>query len=252
MYTPGIKNHIAKRAWTFLFLALLLLAFNSSPAQNLVANPDFESGTNDWFSFGPATFALNGGAHSGNACAFISMPGGALPGIGQSIFSRLQPGQTYTWSAWLRLSPTVPPPPRSVRLNLYYTLSGTNYTKPVATLTLTTTWAQAAAAFDFNVSGSVSNVMIGVDSAAPSSAFSFFLDDVSIVNSSPTLVTDQAGNLVTFSWPATYTGYALERRSALTSFTSWTAVTDLAQTNAGVISVTLSATNQSRFYRLKK
>jgi hypothetical protein len=251
MFAHRSKIHFVKRLRTFLIsIVLSVLTFNTSQAQDLVANPGFESGTDDWFSFGPASFNVTGGGHSGNACAGITLPNGVLPGIGQ-LMSNLQTGQTYVWSAWVRLSPTVPPPARSIRLNLYYTISSTNYVKPVVTKTLTTTWEEASAAFDFNASGTVSNVMIGIDGASPSTAFSFFLDDVSIVNSSPALAMERTNNSVLISWPSTNTGYSLERKSTL-STSSWTAVTDPVQTNGSVISVALSATNSSRFFRLKK
>lgn len=245
--------HLRKQVWTFVgAIALSVLMIPTVHAQNLVANPGFESGTDDWFSFGPATFAISGGGHSGSACAGITVPGGSIPGIGQRMPAELQSGQTYTWSAWVRLSPTVPPPARSISLNLYYTFSATNYTRPIAVKTPTTTWAEVSATFELNVSGAVSNVMIGVDSFSPSTAFSFFLDDVSIINSSPTLQVESANNSVTLSWPATNTGYSLQRKSTLTSLSSWTTATDPLQTNGGVISATISPTNASRFYRLKK
>ena len=243
---PHSHHHCWKIVKAFLFSFAL-----SAQAQNLVANAGFESGTDDWFSFGPANFVLNGGAHSGSACAAITLPNGSLPGIFQTMSAELQSGQTYNWSAWLRLSPTVPPPARSVSLNLYYTFSATNFVRPVAVKTLTTTWSQVSATFDFNVSGTVSNVMIGIDGFSPSTAFSFFLDDVSLSNSSPTLQLESVNNSLVLSWPATNTGYSLQRKSALTA-SSWTTATDPLQTNGGVISATISPANASRFYRLKK
>ena len=93
--------------------------------------------------------------------------------------------------------------------------------------------------------------MIGFDGFSASAAYSFFLDDVSIVNSSPTLAMVLTNNSVILSWPAINTGYSLERKSTLAT-ASWTSVTDPVQTNGSVISVTLSPTNVSRFYRLKK
>lgn len=253
MFGHRSNSHLLKSARTFVCsVALSVLTFNAAQAQNLVANPGFESGTDDWFSFGPATFVVTGGGHSGTACAGITLPNGSVPGIGQLMSATLPPGQTYTWSAWLRVSPAVPPPARSVRLNLYYTHASTNYVMPVAITSLTTTWAEVSATFDFNVTGAVSNVMIGIDGFAPSLAYSFFLDDVSIVNSSPTLLMEPANNSVILSWPATNTGYSLQRKTTLSASSSWTAVTDPLQTNGGVIFATISATNTSRFYRLKK
>jgi len=252
MVALGSNSYRTIRAWGFASsIALVGMMLNAAQAQNLVTNPGFESGTNDWFSFGPATVVASSGGHSGAACAGIALPTGSSPGIGQRMPPELQPGQTYTWSAWLRVSPTVPPPARSVRLNLYYSQSSTNYVMPVATSILTTTWTQVSAAFEFNVSGAISNVAIGFDGYLASPAFSFFVDDVSLVNSSPKLAMDLMANAAIISWPATHTGYSLQRKSALT-VSSWSSVTEPAVTNGGIISVTLSPTNQSRFYRLKK
>lgn len=233
-------------------LFLLLAITDAARAQNLLVNPDFESGTDSWFSFGPANLTLSGGGHAGSGCALVSMPNGTLPGIGQMLSAEMRPGQTYTFSAWLKISPSVPPPARTVILNLYYTFSSTNYIRPVVLKTLTTSWSEVSTVLEFNASGAVSNVMLGIDGFSPSTAFSFYVDDVSVSNSSPTLLLESANNSATLSWPATFTGYSLQRKATLSNSSSWTTATDPLQTNGGVIYATISATNASRFYRLKK
>lgn len=227
-----------------------MLAFNTSNAQNLVANPGFESGTNDWFTIG-GSFAISGGGRSGAACAAIGLPNGFASGIAQFMGDKLKPGHSYVWSAWLRVSPAVPPPPRTVRFNLRYTDQSTNYVRPLLSVDLTTTWTLASVAFDFTASKTTSNVLIAIDGFSPTAGFSFFLDDVSITNSSPLLAIERTNNSVVISWPSTPAGYSLERKSTFIA-PGWTAVTDPVQTNGNVLSVTLSPTNVSRFYRLKK
>src|ERR1051325_2273449 len=105
----SISSDRCKRS--LLAFVLATLAFTPVQAQNLVSNPGFESGADDWHSlFSP--FNVTAGAFSGAACAQVNLPVGNAPGIAQDMADKLQPGQSYTWTAWLRVSPSVPPPPR--------------------------------------------------------------------------------------------------------------------------------------------
>jgi hypothetical protein len=256
MLGPRSSIHRLKQVWTFAgFVALFMLVFNVACAQNLVDNPGFESGTNDWFnlSLGSVTFVVAGGGHSGSACAAITVPPGNWFSLAQSMIDEVPDGQSYTWSAWLRVSSTAPPTPtRYIQLNLHYTYASTNYVRPIALQPLTTTWTEVTTRFDFAPGGAVSNVMISFQSVSSSSPFTFYVDDVSFVDSSPALGITPVSDVVVLSWPTNATGYSLQRKANLALPTSWASVTDPAQTNGDIIFVTLPATNANWFYRLKK
>ena len=70
---------------------------------------------------------------------------------------------------------------------------------------------------------------------------------------SPTLsfaVTNKTGIL---SWPAVYSGWTLETATNLNGTPGWSAVSASAyQTNTAAISVSVTPSNRSAFYRLHK
>ncbi|HEX3757352.1 MAG TPA: carbohydrate binding domain-containing protein, partial [Kofleriaceae bacterium] len=76
----------------------------SVPRQNLIANPDFESGTiSPWFGFGsPTVTATTAQAHGGHWSAIATNRTATFMGPGYDIHSIASPG-VYNASAWVRL-----------------------------------------------------------------------------------------------------------------------------------------------------
>jgi hypothetical protein len=84
------------------------------------------------------------------------------------------------------------------------------------------------------------------------------LDELSIQTASaplppPRLTITSAGDgLVHISWPSSYQGYSLEGNGELTNPLGWLGVSETVQPGDGVFTVTIAATNASKFYRLKQ
>jgi len=76
----------------------------SVPRQNLIANPDFESGTTSgWFGFGsPTVTATTAQAHGGHWSAIATNRTATFMGPGYDLLSVASPGD-YTATAWVRL-----------------------------------------------------------------------------------------------------------------------------------------------------
>jgi endo-1,4-beta-xylanase len=80
------------------------LALREQPLPNLLANPDFEAGTADWFAFGPATLAATSDAHGGAAAVIASDRSADWNGIATNLTSLVVPSATYRASAWLKVN----------------------------------------------------------------------------------------------------------------------------------------------------
>lgn len=226
-------------------VAMAALMFNSVHGQNLVLNPGFEDGTDGWFWYANPLTATSINAHSGNACGTVAISAYGS-GAGQIMLGRLQAGQTYTWSAWMRSDAA----PRTVRMNLTQADSAGNLVTPVATNTLGITWSRFTTTFNLSVTGAPT--YLSVSFQAWNAPLTLYLDDVSITNSSPVVGIVRTNESVFLSWPVSAASYTLQSTTNLVAPVNWLAVAIPLQTNAGVISATLPSPEPSRFFRLQR
>lgn len=161
------------------------------------------------------------------------------------MLGELQAGQTYTWSAWLRVASGSP----TIAMNLNQTDSAGSRST-TATKTLTTAWAQYSTTFSLVVTGALTDLNITFDNVG-GTALTLFLDDVSITNSSPALGLMPTNQSAFLSWPITATNYTLQTATNLVAPINWVAVTNTVQSNAAAFWLTLPATNPARFFRLQ-
>lgn len=225
-------------------VAMAALMFNSVHGQNLVLNPGFENGTDGWFWYANPLTTTSISAYSGNACGTVAISAYAS-GVGQIMLGRLQAGQTYTWSAWMRTDVA----PRTIRMNLTQGDAAGSLVTTLATNTLGTTWAKYTTTFNLSITGAPT--YLSVTFQAWNTALTLYLDEVSITNTSPVLGIVRTNESVFLSWPVAAASYTLQSTTNLVAPVNWRAVTTPLQTNAGLISATLPSPDPSRFYRLQ-
>lgn len=164
-----------------VFVAALVLQSGSVWAQNLAANPGFETGdTTGWEAFGPPTISAETSVvHSGNYAGLVADRTDTWNGIAQSFLGVLQPGQTYNVSVWIQLvsdsSQTVQFTAEQIDGN------GTTYTAVTAGSVSAGTWTQLAGQFTLNVSGTLTNLTFYLE--VPTSAtVSYYVDDLQVAS----------------------------------------------------------------------
>ena len=223
--------------------ALTCLGLQALNAQNLVTNPGFENGTTGWFGGQLTTTSV--GAFSGSASGAATV-GAYTTAAGQTMLGKLERGQTYTWSAWLKAASGS----ATITMYLNQTDSAGSRATALSTKTVTTIWTQYSTTFSLVVTGALTD--LSVTFTAANTPLTLFLDDVSITNSSPVLGLVLTNQLISLSWPATATHYTLHTATNLVAPVNWVAVTNAAQSNAALFLVTLPATNAAGFFRLQQ
>ena len=155
-------------------LAVFLLHPSIGAAQNLVTNPGFESDTTGWSGFGASLSAPTNMPHSGTRSAYVTnRTTGTWNGVAQSFLGVMQPGSTYSISAWVRLASGGSQP---AMLTIQKTDgSGTSY-QPVASGTATSTgWTQLSGSYALTVSGTLTGLTLYME--GPATNVNFYADD---------------------------------------------------------------------------
>lgn len=158
-----------------LFSAFVVMsAVFSCAAQNLVLNPGFESGTGNWFGWGPVTFTSSTALpHTGTRSALVQNRTNSWNGVAQSVLGILQPANTYRSSAWVRL---VSGNNQPVLLTMQKVDgSGTTYTTVASGTASATNWTQLSGNYTLNVSGMLTNLNLYLE--GPPAGVSFYADD---------------------------------------------------------------------------
>jgi GH35 family endo-1,4-beta-xylanase len=160
---------------TAVLLGTLLSIAAPASAQNLVTNPGFELGIQDWFAFGPATIsAPTTLPHTGAHSAFVADRTDTWQGIAQSMMDTLVPGQEYFISGWVRLDNAASD---TVRITIrQIDTSGTQYHWVDWQTTSDASWLQLAGYFTPNVTGTLTDLTVYFE--GPAAGVDFYVDDV--------------------------------------------------------------------------
>ncbi len=103
-----------------LLIPFLLTVIQFGYAQeNIIANGDFENGTDGWKAMG-STIATSTDAHSGNAAAIVSNRNNPWDAIAIDLKNIIESGKTYKLSAWVK----IPDPAVNFRATIQLNVDG--------------------------------------------------------------------------------------------------------------------------------
>lgn len=152
----------------------LLFAASAGIAENVLTNPGFESGTVGWSGFGPVSFtAPTTLPQSGFRSALIQNRTAAWNGVAQSVRQVMQPGVTYTISAWVRLASGGSQP---VQITLKKSDGdGTSYASAATGTATSTAWTQLNGSHTLSVAGTLSDLTLYLE--GPAAGVDFYADE---------------------------------------------------------------------------
>ncbi|HEX2926882.1 MAG TPA: beta-L-arabinofuranosidase domain-containing protein, partial [Ruminiclostridium sp.] len=154
------------------------------PSDNLISNPDIESGnTTGWTVNGAGSLtASTAQKHTGTYSLLHSGRTGAWNGPIQNITNKLQDGNTYTCSGWVRLDNTASAP---VVMTIRKTDdSGTSFTNVATATGSNSSWIQLTGKYTLSVTGTLTDLSIYFE--GPDSGTNLYVDDVSVKESGKT------------------------------------------------------------------
>ena len=154
-----------------LVIMMLTLAYGDD---NVVSNPGFESGKEDWFDRTCSIDVISWPVHSGRGSgkAFNRLQN--WQGIKQSLFGKMVDGATYKVSGWVRLDNAA-----SDVVAVTFEQqddSGTKYIGVANAVANDTSWIQLSGEFTLKVSGTLSVLDVYFEGPAP--GVNFYVDDV--------------------------------------------------------------------------
>jgi len=156
-----------------LFFLLSLSLSHAYGDTNILANPGFEKGTDGWFDRTCSIEAVTSPVHSGSGSAKAYNRGANWQGIKQSVFGKMEGGETYKLSGWVRLENA---PSDSVALSVeQQDDSGTNYHNIASATATDSNWVELSGDFTLNIRGTLSVLDVYFEGPAP--GVDFFVDD---------------------------------------------------------------------------
>ena len=160
-----------------LLMANFFLFASICEAQNLAANPGFESGTSPWTGFGATLTAPTTMTHSGSHSGYVTGRNtGTWNGVAQSFLGVMQSGVTYSISAWVRLDNGSNQP---VMLTIAQTDgNGTTYHNVASGTANSNGWTQLNGNFALAVSGTLTGLLLYME--GPATNVNFYTDDFDV------------------------------------------------------------------------
>jgi hypothetical protein len=220
--------------------------------QNLLTNPGFENGTQNWLTQNAQLALSTNAPFTGSNTATASIPPIATPAqmtnfVYQSVLGRVEKGQTYTFGGYFRA-----PPSRSFALLVTIGDRHSLFTSG-STMVAPTSWTYISVQFkaaSSSVTGALTRAEVSIRNPSTGNTLEIEFDDLVLSNSSPSLTIGRTNELVRVEWPRTATGYVLQTMSALLERSNWTQITSI-ETNATTYTH-FSSISSNRFFRLMK
>ena len=156
-----------------LLLSLLVSFTSAFGDTNLLKNPGFENGTEDWMDRSSKIEAVTTPVHGGAKSVKVTGRTETWQGIKQSLLGKVTNATTYKISAWVRLENA---DSDTVTISIEQTDdSGTNY-KNVATATGNKTeWVQISGEFKLEANGDLKTLDVYIE--GPAAGIDFYVDD---------------------------------------------------------------------------
>jgi endo-1,4-beta-xylanase len=157
-------------------LGVLLLLAACYPGTDLVTNGGFENGTDGWSGRSCEISAAASPVHSGSGSAKVSGRTEDWQGIKQSMLGKMQNGQTYQISGWVRLANAES---GTVIVSIERTDDrGTDYINVGKTAAGSNDWTQVSGEFKCDLKGAPTTLDVYFE--GPAAGVDFFVDDVNV------------------------------------------------------------------------
>ena len=148
---------------------------------NVLENPGFESSIAGWTARGCSISAVTSPTpHGGTYCARATGRTATWQGIQQSMRGKMVVGQTYTMSAWVRISSGTATVKMSVEM---HDDSGTHYANPATGAADSSNWVQITGPYTLNVTGTLTGLLVYFESV--NSSVDIYVDDASVYGPTP-------------------------------------------------------------------
>jgi endo-1,4-beta-xylanase len=159
-----------------LLLSLLMSFTTAFGDTNLLKNPGFENGIEDWADRSCQIEAVATPVHSGAKCVKVSGRTELWQGIKQSLLGKVTGGKTYKVSAWVRLE-------NADADNIIMSIeqaddNGTKYMNVARAMANKTEWVELSGEFKLDTKGTLTTLDIYFE--GPAKDINFFVDDVAV------------------------------------------------------------------------
>lgn len=176
-------NMLREIKLTYIIPFLLLIFCVISPVYsdnvNVLTNPGFESGTTSWAARAGCSFAVatTPTPHTGTYCGRGYGRTQTYQGIKQSLIGKLQTGQSYAFSGWVRTSTSAS---SQVKITVEKTLDGTTtYTQAASGTASNSGWVKISGSYTLaSYSGSLTTLDIYFE--GPASGVELYVDDANV------------------------------------------------------------------------
>ncbi len=171
------RNLMSKYFVVLVMLDCLVLTSGTVWAENVVTNPGFETGdTTGWTTWGCTLSASTEQAYKGSYSVFVSGRGKNWQGPVQNILGKLNIGQSYFISAWVKLKDQASD---DAQLTIAQKdESGTRYFSIDTKKVYNNTWVLLSGEFRLNVTGTLTSLNFYIQTQ--NSTVDFYVDEVSI------------------------------------------------------------------------
>jgi hypothetical protein len=151
---------------------------------NVLKNPGFENGTEDWTERSCTIEAVTTPVHSGAKSAKASGRAAEWQGIKQSLLGKVLNGKTYKISAWVRLENS---DANNIIISIEQTdANGTMYKNVAKAMANKTGWVELSGEFTLETKGTLDTLDVYLEGPAPE--INFFVDDVVVFGPEATKV----------------------------------------------------------------
>ncbi|MGB7583016.1 MAG: carbohydrate binding domain-containing protein [Sedimentisphaerales bacterium] len=166
---------------------LLSLLVSFTPAfgdANVLKNPGFENGIEDWSDRSCKIEAVTTPVHSGAKSAKVFGRTAEWQGIKQSLLGKVLNGKTYKISAWVRLENA---DANTITISIEQADDkGTKYKNVAKATASKTEWVELSGEFTLSASGTLTTLDVYLE--GPSPGINFFVDDVVVFGPEATKV----------------------------------------------------------------
>lgn len=165
----------------FVFCLVLAVVFSQTfcfGETDIITNGGFEEGVDGWMGRGCTIEAVTEPVHSGSGSVKVSGRDSAWQGIKQDVMGKMEDGETYQISGWVRLADANSSNTIIVSVEQADD-AGTNYINIGKVMAMNDEWAEVSGEFTLDVDGVLSTLDVYLEGPEP--GVNFYVDDVKLI-----------------------------------------------------------------------